>query len=254
MLVEFKGMFPDVEKAAFIAPNAAICGDVAMDEGSSVWFSAVIRGEVAPIRIGKNSNVQDNAMLHSDYDCPVTLGDRVSVGHNAIVHGATIEDDVTVGMHATVMNGAVIGAGSMVAAGALVKERSVIPPCSLVVGVQGDPHARRPDGGPQHRALPRSLHSRRPRIRPRPHGGVGNIGDGDGILCLAGRNESQYAYSHLKKRTAITVHTAAHTAMIATGTTAWSTGSPSDVAFSSFTPWVSGSRSAPRCTAVGIIS
>ena len=116
MLVEFKGMFPDVEKAAFIAPNAAICGDVAMDEGSSVWFSAVIRGEVAPIRIGKNSNVQDNAMLHSDYDCPVTLGDRVSVGHNAIVHGATIEDDVTVGMHATVMNGAVIGAGSMVAA------------------------------------------------------------------------------------------------------------------------------------------
>ena len=85
MLVEFKGMFPDVEKAAFIAPNAAICGDVAMDEGSSVWFSAVIRGEVAPIRIGKNSNVQDNAMLHSDYDCPVTLGDRVSVGHNAIV-------------------------------------------------------------------------------------------------------------------------------------------------------------------------
>ena len=127
MLVEFKGMFPDVEKAAFIAPNAAICGDVAMDEGSSVWFSAVIRGEVA----------QDNAMLHSDYDCPVTLGDRVSVGHNAIVHGATIEDDVTVGMHATVMNGAVIGAGSMVAAGALVKERSVIPPCSLVVGVPG---------------------------------------------------------------------------------------------------------------------
>ena len=79
MLVEFKGMFPDVEKAAFIAPNAAICGDVAMDEGSSVWFSAVIRGEVAPIRIGKNSNVQDNAMLHSGYDCPVTLGDRVSV-------------------------------------------------------------------------------------------------------------------------------------------------------------------------------
>ena len=76
-------------------------------------------------------------MLHSDYDCPVTLGDRVSVGHNAIVHGATIEDDVTVGMHATVMNGAAIGAGSMVAAGALVKERSVIPPCSLVVGVPG---------------------------------------------------------------------------------------------------------------------
>ena len=137
MLVEFKGMFPDVEKAAFIAPNAAICGDVAMDEGSSVWFSAVIRGEVAPIRIGKNSNVQDNAMLHSGYDCPVTLGDRVSVGHNAIVHGATIEDDVIVGMHATVMNGAHVGRGSIIAAGALVKEHAVIPERSLVAGVPG---------------------------------------------------------------------------------------------------------------------
>ena len=137
MLVEFKGMFPDVEQATFIAPNAAICGDVVMDEGSSVWFSASVRGEVAPIRIGKNSNVQDNAMLHSDYDCPVTLGDRVSVGHTAVVHGATLEDDVTVGMHATVMNGTVIGRGSMIAAGALVKERSVIPPNSLVVGVPG---------------------------------------------------------------------------------------------------------------------
>lgn len=137
MLVEFKGMFPDVEKAAFIAPNAAICGDVAMDEGSSVWFSAVIRGEVAPIRIGKNSNVQDNAMLHSGYDCPVTLGDRVSVGHNAIVHGATIEDDVIVGMHASVMNGAHVGRGSIIAAGALVKEHAVIPERSLVAGVPG---------------------------------------------------------------------------------------------------------------------
>lgn len=137
MLVEFKGMFPKVGKAMFIAPNAAICGDVDMDEGSSVWFSAVIRGEVAPIRIGKFSNVQDNAMLHSDYDCPITLGERVSVGHNAVVHGATLEDDVTVGMHATVLNGAIIGRGSMIAAGALVKEREVIPPCSLVVGVPG---------------------------------------------------------------------------------------------------------------------
>ena len=137
MLVESKGMLRDVERAAFIAPNAAICGNVTLDEGSSVWFSAVIRGEVAPIRIGRNSNVQDNAMLHSDYDCPVTLGERVSVGHNAVVHGATLEDDVTVGMHATVMNGAVIGRGSMIAAGALVKEREVIPPCSLVVGVPG---------------------------------------------------------------------------------------------------------------------
>ena len=137
MIIEFKGMRPDVEKATFIADSATLSGDIHLAENTSVWFGASVRAEVASIIIGRDSNVQDNAMLHSDYDCPVTLGDRVSVGHNAIVHGATIEDDVTVGMHATVMNGAVIGAGSMVAAGALVKERSVIPPCSLVVGVPG---------------------------------------------------------------------------------------------------------------------
>lgn len=137
MIIEFKGMRPDVEKATFIAESATLSGDIHLAENTSVWFGASVRAEVASIIIGRDSNVQDNAMLHADYDLPVTIGERVSVGHNAIVHGATIEDDVTVGMHATVMNGAVIGAGSMVAAGALVKERSVIPPCSLVVGVPG---------------------------------------------------------------------------------------------------------------------
>lgn len=137
MIIEFKGMRPDVEKATFIADSATLSGDIHLAENTSVWFGASVRAEVASITIGRDSNVQDNAMLHADYDLPITIGERVSVGHNAIVHGATIEDDVTVGMHATVMNGAVIGAGSMVAAGALVKERSVIPPCSLVVGVPG---------------------------------------------------------------------------------------------------------------------
>ena len=137
MFLSFCGKVPRNEGAAFVAPNATVQGDVILKAGSTVWYGAVLRGDDGTLTLGENSNVQDNAMLHSDYDCPVTLGDRVSVGHNAIVHGATIEDDVTVGMHATVMNGAVIGAGSMVAAGALVKERSVIPPCSLVVGVPG---------------------------------------------------------------------------------------------------------------------
>ena len=109
-------------------------------ENASIWFGAVLRGDTETLTIGKNSNVQDNAMLHSDYDCPITLGERVSIGHNAVVHGATIENDVTVGMHATVLNGAVLGAGSMIAAGALVKEHTVIPPCSLVVGVPGSYH------------------------------------------------------------------------------------------------------------------
>lgn len=137
MIVEFKGMTPNVEEAAFIAPNATICGDVTMGKESSAWFCAVMRGEVAPITIGERSNVQDHAMLHADYDCPVVIGDRVSIGHNSIVHGATIEDDVIVGMGATVMNGSVIGRGSIIAAGALVKERTVIPPFSLVAGVPG---------------------------------------------------------------------------------------------------------------------
>lgn len=137
MIIEFKGMRPRIDKAAYVAENATISGDVTLGENSSVWFNAVMRAEVAPIIIGALSNVQDHAMLHADYDCPVTIGERVSIGHNAIVHGATIEDRVIVGMGAIVMNGAVVGEGSIIAAGALVKERTVIPPYSLVAGVPG---------------------------------------------------------------------------------------------------------------------
>ena len=127
MIIEFKGMRPDVEKATFIADSATLSGDIHLAENTSVWFGASVRAEVASITIGRDSNVQDNAMLHADYDLPITIGERVSVGHNAIVHGATIEDDVIVGMHATVMNGAHVGRGSIIAAGALVKEHAVIP-------------------------------------------------------------------------------------------------------------------------------
>lgn len=132
MIIEFKGMRPDIEKAAYIAENATISGDVALGEGSSVWFNAVMRAEVASITVGALSNVQDHVMLHADYDCPVVIGDRVSIGH-----GATIEDRVIVGMGAIVMNGAVVGEGSIIAAGALVKEGMVVPPYSLVAGVPG---------------------------------------------------------------------------------------------------------------------
>lgn len=137
MIIEFKGMCPDVEKATFIADSATLSGDIHLAENTSVWFGASVRAEVASITIGRDSNVQDNAMLHADYDLPITIGERVSVGHNAIVHGATIEDDVIVGMHATVMNGAHVGRGSIIAAGALVKEHAVIPERSLVAGVPG---------------------------------------------------------------------------------------------------------------------
>lgn len=137
MIVEYKGMEPDTAQAAFVAGTATVSGDVVLGEESSVWFGAVIRGEVDSIRIGGKSNIQDNATLHSDHGCPVIIGERVSVGHNAVVHGAVVEDGCLIGMHATVLNGARIGAGSLVAAGALVKEGELIPERSLVVGVPG---------------------------------------------------------------------------------------------------------------------
>lgn len=137
MLIEFKRMAPDVSQAAYIAENATICGNVTLGKDSSVWFNAVIRAEVASVSVGEMSNVQDHTMLHADYDCPIRIGSRVSIGHSAIIHGATIEDRVIVGMGAIVMNGALIGEGSIIAAGALVKEGTVIPPYSLVVGVPG---------------------------------------------------------------------------------------------------------------------
>lgn len=137
MIIEYRGAKPDVEKAAFVADSAAVSGDVVIGAGSSVWFGAAIRAEAAAIRIGSKSNVQDNATLHSDYGCPVIIGDNVSVGHNAIVHGAVVEDGALIGMHATVLNGARIGEGALVAAGALVRENEVVPPRALVVGVPG---------------------------------------------------------------------------------------------------------------------
>ena len=120
---------------AFIHPLAFVCGDVVLGAGASVWPFAVVRGDNERIAIGAGSNVQDGAILHADPGLPCTLGARVSVGHRAVVHGATIEDEVLVGMGALVLNGAVIGAGSIVGAGAVVREGMVVPPGSLLVGV-----------------------------------------------------------------------------------------------------------------------
>ena len=112
-------------------------GDVTLDEGASVWFNAVVRGDIERVHIGPNCNIQDGAVLHADPGFPCTLGTGVSVGHLALVHGATVENRVLIGMHATVLNGAVIGEGTIIGAGALVKEGAVIPPNSLVVGMPG---------------------------------------------------------------------------------------------------------------------
>jgi carbonic anhydrase/acetyltransferase-like protein (isoleucine patch superfamily) len=126
-----------VDPTAFIAPGAQVLGDVVIGAESSVWFNAVIRGDVAAIRIGAQTNIQDLCVLHADVGRPCTLGDRVTLGHAAIVHGATIEDDVLIAMRAVVMNGARIGTGSIVGVGAVVTEGTVIPPHSIVMGIPG---------------------------------------------------------------------------------------------------------------------
>ena len=129
------GREPRIADEAWVAPGATIIGEVTLEPGASVWYGAVVRADNAPILIGRDSNLQDNVSAHVDPEYPLTVGARVSVGHNAVLHGCTIEDDVLVGMSATIMNGARVGSGSLIAAGALITQGTVIPPRSLVAGV-----------------------------------------------------------------------------------------------------------------------
>lgn len=124
-----------IAPTAWVAPNATLIGDVSLGDEVSVWFNCVLRGDLAPIRIGRQSNIQDGCILHVGAQYPCTIGERVSLGHGAIVHGATVEDDCLIAIRATILNGAVIGRGSLVGAGAVVPEHAVIPPNSLVLGV-----------------------------------------------------------------------------------------------------------------------
>lgn len=137
MEITIDGQTPQVDDSAWVAPTAVLAGSVTVERGASVWYGAVLRADNEPITIGARSNVQDNCAFHVDVGCPVALGEGVSVGHGAIVHGATVGDRVLIGMGAIVMNGAVIGDEAMVAAGALVTEGMEVPPRSLVAGVPG---------------------------------------------------------------------------------------------------------------------
>ncbi len=137
MQINLGDLTPETAGDAWVAPGAFVIGAVVLDDRSSVWYGAVLRGDGDAIRIGARSNIQDSAVVHTDPGHPVTVGSGVSVGHGAVLHGCTIEDDVLVGMNATVLNGARVGAGSLIAAGALVPEGAVIPPGSLVAGVPG---------------------------------------------------------------------------------------------------------------------
>ncbi len=123
-----------IDASVFVAPGAVITGRVTLGRESSVWFGCVLRGDINEITIGAQCNIQDGCILHVDGDKPLRMGDRVSLGHGAIVHGCTVEDDVLIGIRAVVLSGAHIGRGSLIGAGALVGEGMVIPPGSLVFG------------------------------------------------------------------------------------------------------------------------
>ncbi|MFH0815557.1 MAG: gamma carbonic anhydrase family protein [Methanobacteriota archaeon] len=130
-------MMPKVHASSYVHGTAIIIGDVEIGQNCGIWPHAVVRGDENTVRIGDGSNVQDCCVVHCSHGFPVAIGRSVSLGHGAIVHGATIEDDVIIGMNATVLNGSVVGAGSIIGANALVKEGMKIAPGSLVVGVPG---------------------------------------------------------------------------------------------------------------------
>ncbi|NNK11309.1 MAG: gamma carbonic anhydrase family protein [Flavobacteriaceae bacterium] len=131
-----KGISPKMGKDCYIAENATIVGDVVMGDECSVWFNAVVRGDVHYIRMGQKVNVQDGAVIHCTYQkSPTNIGNNVSIGHNAIVHGCTIEDDVLIGMGSIIMDDCVVGSNSIIAAGAVLTKGTQVPPGSVYAGV-----------------------------------------------------------------------------------------------------------------------
>ena len=126
-----------IDPSAFIAPGAIVLGDVSLGRNSSVWYNSVLRGDMARIVIGDETNIQDLSMVHVDEGVPCTIGRRVGVGHRVILHGCTVEDECLIGMGSVILNGARVGRGSVVGAGAVIPEGMEIPPGSLVMGVPG---------------------------------------------------------------------------------------------------------------------
>ena len=142
MIRSFRGTNPRIADSAYVDPGAHIIGDVEIGARASVWPCVVLRGDIEPIRVGADTNIQDGTVIHTDRGFPTTVGDRVSVGHSVILHGCTIEEDSLIGMGAIVLNGARIGRGAVVAAGALVPEGMQVEPGMLVMGSPAKP--RRP--------------------------------------------------------------------------------------------------------------
>ncbi len=134
MICDFRGKRPQVHPGAFVAANATLVGDVTVEEGASVWFGAVLRGDLGAIRVGREANVQDNCVVHSFPGNDVTIGERATIAHGAVLHGCTVKAGALVGMRAVVMERAVVGAGAIVAAGSVVTEHTVIPDGHLAAG------------------------------------------------------------------------------------------------------------------------
>ncbi|MGB0877059.1 MAG: gamma carbonic anhydrase family protein [Mycobacterium sp.] len=137
LILPIAGRAPQLHPQSWLAPNATLIGQVVLAAGASAWYGAILRAEAELIEIGAGTNIQDGVTIHVDPGFPVRVGAGVSIGHNAVLHGCTVEDDSLIGMGAVVLNGANIGAGSLIAAGAVVPQGAMIPPRSMVAGVPG---------------------------------------------------------------------------------------------------------------------
>lgn len=135
LILSVAGHAPQLDPESWAAPNATLVGQVVLAARASAWYGAILRAEAEPIEIGVGTNLQDGVTVHVDPGFPARVGAGVSVGHNAVLHGCTVEDDCLIGMGAVVLNGATIGAGSLVAAGAVVPQGAVVPPGSMIAGV-----------------------------------------------------------------------------------------------------------------------
>lgn len=136
-LIPFKGIHPQISDAVFLADGAKIIGDVAINDGASIWYNSVLRGDVNVVRVGAYTNIQDNCTLHVADNNPCIVGNHVTVGHGVILHGCTVADNCLIGMGAIILNGAEVGENSIIGAGSLITENKKIPPQSLVVGAPG---------------------------------------------------------------------------------------------------------------------
>jgi carbonic anhydrase/acetyltransferase-like protein (isoleucine patch superfamily) len=134
-IISYQGIDPTIGKGCYIAPTATLIGDVTLEDGASVWFGAVLRGDVSPIRIGRNTNIQDGTVIHGEDGCPTIIGENVTVGHSAIIHAATVGDRVLVGMGAVLLSRCRIGDDTIIGARALMTEETEIPPGSLALGM-----------------------------------------------------------------------------------------------------------------------